>query len=229
MNGTPPTPFGNIGMHLTFTLTSTNTYSLSVLQYPHGGAAGAGTTYTYTGNLLNPSAGQTIKSVRLFNYQAGFGTNYNAYFNNLSISGGVASDSASNTAYNTTGTTFRVWAPNATTVHVWGQLNFYSTNATPLYSEGNGNWSADVAGALNGQQYKYYISIPPSAPTSSDRIPEAAKWPVRPGNSYIYNTASFNWAGDNFTAPGLSNAVIYELNIGSFNDPNAPGLSRHLL
>ncbi len=222
VNGTPPTPFGNIGMHLTFTLTSTNTYSLSVLQYPHGGAAGAGTTYTYTGNLLNPSAGQAIKSVRLFNYQAGFGSNFNAYFNSLSISGGVASDSASNTAYNTTGTTFRVWAPNATTVNVWGQFNFYSTNATPLYPEGNGNWSADVAGALNGQQYKYYIVNSTVGTNLFRQDPRSRKVASATGNSYIYNTSSFNWEGDNFTAPGLSNAVIYELNIGSLNDPNAP-------
>ncbi|MGO9525984.1 MAG: LamG-like jellyroll fold domain-containing protein [Verrucomicrobiia bacterium] len=225
VNGTPPTPFGNIGMHLTFTLTSTNTYSLSVLQYPHGGAAGAGTTYNYTGNLLNPSAGQSIKSVRLFNYQAGFSSNFNAYFNNLNvISNGVAvaADSASNTTYNTTGTTFRVWAPNATTVNVWGQFNFYSTNATPLYSEGNGNWSADVAGALNGQQYKYYIVNSTVGTNLFKQDPRSRKVASATGNSYIYNTASFNWEGDNFAAPGLGNTVIYELNIGSFNDPNAP-------
>src|SRR5436190_1249807 len=48
-----------------------------------------------------------------------------------------------------TGVTFRVWAPNATSVFVPGQFNSWSTTATPLGKEfvggvWNGNWSADV-------------------------------------------------------------------------------------
>src|ERR1041385_202209 len=62
-----------------------------------------------------------------------------------------------------TGVTFRVWAPNATSVYVPGQFNNWSTTATPLAKElSNGNWtgvwSADVASASTGQQYKYYIN-----------------------------------------------------------------------
>src|SRR5450759_923244 len=50
-----------------------------------------------------------------------------------------------------TGVTFRVWAPNATSVYLPGQFNGWSTNATPLIQEqtngvGDGIWSADVAG-----------------------------------------------------------------------------------
>jgi 1,4-alpha-glucan branching enzyme len=220
-SGTTP-PFTRAGLHTTFTLTSASTYSLGVLSYTPGGGAGAGTTYNASGNLLSPSGGQTITSVRLFNYQAGAGTNNTAYFNNLSISGGTASDSASASIYNTLGTTFRVWAPNATAVHVSGQWNAYSTNATPLYSEGNGNWSADVTGALNGHGYQYYISNSNVGTNVFKQDPRSRKVANSASLSYVYNTTNFNWAGDNFTAPGLSNAVLYEMDVCAFNDPNSP-------
>ncbi len=79
-----------------------------------------------------------------------------------------------------------------------------------------------MTGALNGQQYKYYVVNSTVGTNLFRQDPRSRKVASATGNSYIYNTASFNWEGDNFTAPGLSNAVIYELNIGSFNDPNAP-------
>jgi len=121
------------------------------------------------------------------------------------------------------GCTFRVWAPNATSVTVAGSWDNYSTTANPLfhdpvYTQGTSwVWSVDVPGATAGQQYKYYLNG-----TTYKQDPRSREVASATGNSYIYNTTNFNWAGDNFTAPGLSNAVIYELNIGSFNDPNAP-------
>jgi len=48
-----------------------STYSLTILTYTPGGSAGVGTTTTYTGNLNNPSGGQAITGVRLFNFQRG--------------------------------------------------------------------------------------------------------------------------------------------------------------
>src|ERR1017187_9688917 len=130
--------FTRDGMRLTFTLISPSTYSVSVLTYTAGGLGGAGNTTTYTGNLLSPSGGQAITRVRCFNFNAGSGTNNNAYFNNMAIPGS-ASDNAANSGYSTAGTTFRVWAPNATAMHVEGTWNSFYTSATPLFSEGNGN------------------------------------------------------------------------------------------
>src|SRR5882724_146839 len=215
--------FTRDGMRLTFSLTSASTYSVTVLTYSAGGSAGAGTTTTYTGNLNNPSGGQAITSVRLFNFNAGSGTNNNAYFNNLSISPSAASDNAANSGYSTAGTTFRVWAPNATAMHVSGTWNSFNNSATPLFSEGNGNWSADVPGATNTMQYQYFISNSTVGTNVTKQDPRARRVVNSAGNGIIYNTTNFNWAGDNFAAPGLSNAVIYELCIGSFNDPNSPG------
>ena len=222
--GGPALPsFTRNGLRLTFSLTSASTYSISILSYTPGGGGGVGTTTTYTGNLLSPGGGQSITSVRLFNFNAGSGTNNNACFNNLSISGGAASDNASASGYTTAGTTFRVWAPNATAVHVEGTWNGFSTSATPLFSEGNGNWSADVSGALNGQQYLYYISNSTVGTNVTKQDPRSRRVVNSANNSFIYNTTNFNWAGDNFTTAGVSNTVLYELCVGSFNDPNSPG------
>jgi 1,4-alpha-glucan branching enzyme len=221
VSGPAPPNFTRDGMRLTFSLTSASTYSVSVLTYTAGGSAGVGTTTTYTGALLNPGGGQAITSVRLFNFNAGSGTNNNAYFNNTIISAS-ASDNAANSGYSTPGTTFRVWAPNATAMHVEGTWNAFSTSATPLFSEGNGNWSADVAGATNTMQYQYYISNSTVGTNVTKQDPRSRRVVNSASNSYIYNTTNFNWAGDNFTNPSLGNTVLYELCIGSFNDPNSP-------
>jgi 1,4-alpha-glucan branching enzyme len=122
------------------------------------------------------------------------------------------------------GCTFRVWAPNAAKVTVAGTFNSFSTTANPLvhdpaYSQGsNWVWSVDVPGATAGQQYKYYING-----TTYKLDPRCREEVSETGNSYIYNTTNFSWAGDTFTTPGLSNVVVYELLCGSFYDPSFPG------
>jgi 1,4-alpha-glucan branching enzyme len=55
------------------------------------------------------------------------------------------------------GTAFRVWAKFATAVYVVGEFNNWSETANPLAKEGNGYWSVDVAGAKEGEQYRYLI------------------------------------------------------------------------
>jgi 1,4-alpha-glucan branching enzyme len=122
------------------------------------------------------------------------------------------------------GTTFRVWAPNATKVAVAGTFNSFSTTANPLvhdptYSQGsNWVWSVDVPGATNTMQYKYYING-----TTYKLDPRCRSEVSSTGNSIIYNTTNFNWSGDAFTTPGISNVVVYELLCGSFYDPSFPG------
>jgi 1,4-alpha-glucan branching enzyme len=121
------------------------------------------------------------------------------------------------------GCTFRVWAPNASKVTVAGDFNSWSTTTNPLvhdpvYTQGTSwVWSVDVPGAMTNQQYKYYLNG-----SFYRQDPRARNVVSVSGNCIIYNTTNFNWAGDNFTAPGLSNTVIYEMCIGSFNDPYAP-------
>ena len=117
---------------------------------------------------------------------------------------------------NQTGVTFRVWAPNATSVTVPGQFNNWSTTGNPLVKEAgtNGVWSVDVAGALPGQEYKYLING-----TIWKRDPRNRKCVSSGGNSIIYDPAAFNWTGDTFTPPLLEDLVVYEIHIGTFYDP----------
>ena len=53
------------------------------------------------------------------------------------------------------GATFRVWAPLASSVWVTGDFNGWGWTA--LGGEGNGNFSADVAGAVVHQRYRYIV------------------------------------------------------------------------
>jgi 1,4-alpha-glucan branching enzyme len=127
-----------------------------------------------------------------------------------------------------TGVTFRVWAPNATSVYVPGAFNSWSTTATPLGKEltngvWNGVWSADVPSASAGQQYKYYIT---STNGSSWKHDPRTRYVVQAGdgagdNDIIYDPAAYNWTNDVTVHPRLQDMVIYELHIGDFYDPRS--------
>src|SRR5882724_3091326 len=58
-----------------------------------------------------------------------------------------------------TAVTFRVWAPDATTVAVPGSFNVWNTTANFLVKEGSsGLWSADIPAARPNNEYKYFIN-----------------------------------------------------------------------
>lgn len=118
-----------------------------------------------------------------------------------------------------TGVTFRVWAPNATTVAVAGDFNGWSGTQDPLVSESGGNWSLDLAGASNGQEYKYVIDG-----TLWKRDPRSRKVTNSDGNSVVYDTDAFAWDGDDFSPPWVNDLVIYEMHAGTFYAPfGTPG------
>ena len=64
------------------------------------------------------------------------------------------------------GVTFRVWAPHAEKVYVTGTFNDWSETSTPLVSEKNGYWSADVSEAKTEDEYRYLIHGPRGPPLS---------------------------------------------------------------
>jgi 1,4-alpha-glucan branching enzyme len=121
-----------------------------------------------------------------------------------------------------TGVTFRVWAPDATSVYVPGMFNSWSTTATPLGKElsnsvWTGVWSADVAGVTNLAQYKYYINNP--YVSDNWKHDPRSRWVTVPGaggNDIVYDPTVFNWNGDSLTPPTLNDLFIYELHIGTF-------------
>jgi 1,4-alpha-glucan branching enzyme len=113
------------------------------------------------------------------------------------------------------GVTFRVWAPNAEKVHVIGTFNDWSATLAPLFSEGNGYWSADVAKAKPGDEYKYLIHCSKGVLYRTD--PYARQVTSSIGNGVIYDPKAFDWGKRKFRMATGNELVIYELHIGSFN------------
>jgi 1,4-alpha-glucan branching enzyme len=118
-----------------------------------------------------------------------------------------------------TGVTFRVWAPNATSVAVRGSFNAWNATANLLVKESgsSGLWSGDIAAARNGDEYKYYLNG-----SLWKRDPRGRKVVNSSGNSIVYDPNAFNWGGDTRLAVNKSDLVIYEMHAGAFYDPT-PG------
>jgi 1,4-alpha-glucan branching enzyme len=117
-----------------------------------------------------------------------------------------------------TGVTFRVWAPNATSVYLPGNFNNWSLNTTHLIQEtnngvGDGIWSLDLPGITNGTQYKYYFN---GNLWKQDPRARLVNWSGSSGNSIVYDPNAFNWASDSLTPPALNDLFVYELHIGTF-------------
>lgn len=115
------------------------------------------------------------------------------------------------------GVMFRVWAPNAESVHVAGTFNNWNSSSHPLCSEGTGYWSADVAGVTNGTQYKLVIRRAGS--THWRRDPRGRAVVDSVGNSIISDPQAYAWEDAASVLPPWNEMVIYEMHIGTFNDP----------
>jgi 1,4-alpha-glucan branching enzyme len=117
------------------------------------------------------------------------------------------------------GVTFRVWAPFASAVHVAGTFNGWSMTSAALVSEENGFWSVDVSGARPGDQYKFVIGGPVS-PWKVD--PYAVRFEGNPLNAVVDDHA-YAWTVNSYRTPSWEELVVYELHIGTFNDPQGGG------
>lgn len=112
------------------------------------------------------------------------------------------------------GVGFRVWTPFAHKVFVVGEFNGWSETANPLEPEGNGNWSADIAAAQEGQQYRYIIRT--SNGNQIWRTDPRARRVDFNDNGYIVQPKYF-WDSGSFGMPGFNELVIYELHVATFN------------
>ena len=109
----------------------------------------------------------------------------------------------------TGGVTFRVWAPFARAVGVAG-----ASGTHPLAGEGNGFWSADVAGAAIGDEYKLVIDGVPKKDPYGWEVTNSA-------GSSVVSARDYAWSPAAFAMPPWNELVIYELHIGTFTF--APG------
>ncbi len=114
------------------------------------------------------------------------------------------------------GVTFRVWAPNARTVHVAGDFSRWRTGRVPMAPDHSrsGTWSAFVAQAGVGSQYKFLIRR--GGPYRWRIDPFAREVTHSRGNAVVFDPKSIQWHERPFTMPGWDELVLYELHVGTF-------------
>ena len=107
-------------------------------------------------------------------------------------------------------TTFRVWAPFAQTVTVLGDFNAWAEPGLPLAPEGNGNWSADIDGAVDRSKYDFKVN-------GQWRIDPRARAVTNSAGDGIVVASDHAWKNA-FTMPPWNELVIYEMHLGTFPD-----------
>ncbi len=119
------------------------------------------------------------------------------------------------------GVTFRVWAPNARLVEVYGSWSDASIPLAPEKAAGQeGIWSADIPGASINDGYIYLIHTPGGVLKRCD--PYARRIDQKSATSLI-TTGAYHWDDATYQTPPWDRMVIYEMHIGTFNDlPGGP-------
>jgi 1,4-alpha-glucan branching enzyme len=119
------------------------------------------------------------------------------------------------------GVSFRVWAPHADAVSVAGSFNGFSDDANPLAREDGGIWSVDVAGAKVRDEYKFVVTA--ASGRLRKRDPYAAEVALVDRNCVVVDPDGFDWGDGEWWMPPWNELVIYELHVGTFNDPEGGG------
>lgn len=119
------------------------------------------------------------------------------------------------------GATFRVWAPNATAVHVLGSFNNFTEQDSAALVRGSpiGYWHGFIPGVTNRDTYKYRVTGP--AGQGWKRDPYAREL-LEPNWDCIVRTSDFPWHETGYSTPALHNLVIYQLHVGAFHTPHFP-------
>ncbi len=129
------------------------------------------------------------------------------------------------------GVTFRLWAPNAQGVFVFGEFSNWSDIA--LCEEEDGYWSVHVPNAQHGQEYLYRLSGPGTnhpqygnfrkGPRASHVVDVGAGFGI---NAILNDPSQFDWQGydEPVTVP-LNELVIYQIHPNTYNNPNGPNQS----
>jgi 1,4-alpha-glucan branching enzyme len=113
------------------------------------------------------------------------------------------------------GVTFRVWAPHADAVSVVGSFNDWDPARDRMTAEDGATWSVDVAGAAEGDEYRFSIRTGDRELSRID--PRARRLTSSVGNAIVYGAAGFDWGNAGFRTPDWNDLVIYELHVGTFS------------
>jgi 1,4-alpha-glucan branching enzyme len=119
------------------------------------------------------------------------------------------------------GATFRVWAPNATAVHVRGSFNGFTVREDAALVRGGaaGYWHGFVDGVTDGALYKYWITGP--AGPGWKRDPYARE--LREANwDCVVRATRFPWHETGFRTPAFNDLILYQLHVGAFHTPRFP-------
>lgn len=115
-----------------------------------------------------------------------------------------------------TGTTFRLWAPAAQSVEVIGTFNNWDASSNDaMEREPGGLWSVHIRSAKAGDAYLYLIDG-----SRKQRDPHGRLVDADSKVTLIYDPKAFDWSGDTPPTYTAEELVIYEMHIGTFNDPN---------
>ncbi len=113
------------------------------------------------------------------------------------------------------GTAFRVWAPNAESVHLTGSFNGWADPGIPMIREEGGHWSVRSDEAKDGALYQYRIRHGGRSFLKPDA--RGKRFDKKSGASVVYH-GTFDWDGDDFEPAPLNELVLYELHVGTFTD-----------
>ncbi|MBK8172661.1 MAG: 1,4-alpha-glucan branching protein GlgB [Sandaracinaceae bacterium] len=120
------------------------------------------------------------------------------------------------------GVSFAVWAPSAAAVHVVGDFNGWNGRANPLTARAeSGVWEGFVAGASEGQKYKYELQTRDGR-TLVKCDPCAARAELPPATASMIDVAHHQFCDSAWmrerdeTNPQRKPVSIYEVHLGSW-------------
>jgi 1,4-alpha-glucan branching enzyme len=119
------------------------------------------------------------------------------------------------------GATFRVWAPNAHSVHVIGDFNNRARDdASLLTRDAHGHWRGFISGVRDRQRYMFYVVGEGGEGPKRDPYARELQTPF-PSDCIIRKT-DFPWHESGYVTPKFHDFVIYQLHVGTFFTPNLP-------
>ena len=139
----------------------------------------------------------------------------------------------------TSGVSFKVWAPNAQAVRVVGDFNSWDGTCYPMRSMGGtGIWELFIPGVKPGAMYKFQI-LTKAGNWITKIDPMARRTEVPPATSSVVDVSDYKWRDKDWmnqrarTDALKSPMSIYELHLGSWRGPKnyrelAPELIGHV-
>jgi 1,4-alpha-glucan branching enzyme len=125
------------------------------------------------------------------------------------------------------GTAFSVWAPNARSVSLVGDHNYWDRNTHPMVPlGGNGIWEIFIAGVGPGSKYKFAIQAPGGS-WIDHADPLARQTEIPPLTASVVNESTYAWGDGEWIKaretfqPWRAPISVYEVHLGSWR----PGLS----